>query len=149
MLQRFLSVYEGNSLVPQKGETLEYLEERFRLQVESGLVITEPDSQELAMEILFSDISEDKKREHLLELRKTGAQRERELIIERTRVGLDVARQRGRVGGRKRQMTDSKIESAKKLLNDGIPPKEVAQNLGVSILILYRWLPAYERSLPP
>ena len=75
------------------------------------------------------------------------AQMERELIIERTRAGLDAARQRGRIGGRKRQMTDSKIESAKKLLHDGIPPKEVAQNLGVSIPTLYRWLPASERTV--
>jgi DNA invertase Pin-like site-specific DNA recombinase len=50
------------------------------------------------------------------------AQMERELIAERTRAGLLAARQRGRVGGRKRQMTPSKIESARKLLNNGIPP---------------------------
>ena len=50
------------------------------------------------------------------------AEMERELIVERTRAGLDVARQLGRKGGRKRQMTDSKIESAKKLLVNGIPP---------------------------
>lgn len=70
------------------------------------------------------------------------AQMERELIAERTRAGLDAARQRGRIGGRKRQMTPSKIESAKKLLSNGIPPKEVAHNLGVSIPTLYRWVPA-------
>ena len=73
------------------------------------------------------------------------AQMERDLMIERTRAGLDAARKRGRIGGRKRQMTESKMESAKKLLNDGIPPREVAQNLGVSIATLYRWLPASER----
>jgi DNA invertase Pin-like site-specific DNA recombinase len=70
------------------------------------------------------------------------AQMERELIVERTRAGLKAAKQRGRIGGRKRRMTDSKIESAKKLLADGIPPKEVADNLGVSIPTLYRWVPA-------
>jgi len=74
------------------------------------------------------------------------AQMERELLIERTRAGLEAARKRGRVGGRKRAMTDSKIESAKRLLADGIPPKDVAQNLGVSVPTLYRWLPASERS---
>ena len=41
---------------------------------------------------------------------------ERELTIECTRAGLEIARQLGRKRGRKRQMTDSKIESAKKLL---------------------------------
>lgn len=58
------------------------------------------------------------------------------------RAGLEVARQLGRKGGRKRQMTDSKIEWAKKLLTNGVPPKDVAKNLGVSVPTLYRWIPA-------
>ena len=70
------------------------------------------------------------------------AQMERELTAERTRAGLAVARQLGRKGGRKRQMTDSKIESAKQLLANGIPPRDVAANLGVSVPTLYRWIPA-------
>ncbi|SMG56460.1 recombinase family protein [Paraburkholderia susongensis] len=70
------------------------------------------------------------------------AEMERELTVERTRAGLEVARQLGRKGGRKPKMTDSKIESAKKLLASGVPPKDVAKNLGVSIPTLYRWLPA-------
>ena len=70
------------------------------------------------------------------------SQMEIELTIERTRAGLEVARQLGRKGGRKRLMTDSKIESAKKLLVNGIPPRDVAKNLGVSIPTLYRWIPA-------
>ncbi len=70
------------------------------------------------------------------------AEMERELIVERTRAGLEVARQLGRKGGRKPKMTASKIESAKKLLASGVPPKDVAKNLGVSIPTLYRWVPA-------
>uniref|UniRef100_UPI003B66D64D helix-turn-helix domain-containing protein n=1 Tax=Serratia proteamaculans TaxID=28151 RepID=UPI003B66D64D len=35
-------------------------------------------------------------------------------------------------------MTSSKIESAKKLLASGIPPRDVAKDLGVSIPTLYR-----------
>ena len=70
------------------------------------------------------------------------AEMERELTVERTRAGLEVARQLGRKGGRKRQMTDSKIESAKKLLANGVPPRDVAKNLGVSVPTLYRWIPA-------
>ena len=70
------------------------------------------------------------------------AQMERELIIERTRAGLTAAKNQGRVGGRKRRMTDSRIESAKKLLASGVPPKDVARNLGVSVPTLYRWVPA-------
>ncbi len=70
------------------------------------------------------------------------AQMERELSIERTRAGLEAARQLGRKGGRKRQMTDSKIQSAKKLLASGVPPRDIAKNLGVSLPTLYRWIPA-------
>jgi len=74
------------------------------------------------------------------------AEMERELIAERTRAGLAVAREHGRTGGRKRRMTESKVASAKKLLASGVPPKEVARNLGVSVPTLYRWLPASRRA---
>ena len=73
------------------------------------------------------------------------AQMERELITERTKAGLDAARKRGRLIGRKRRMTPGKIESAKQLLDGGMPPREVAKNLGVSIPTLYRWVPASSR----
>ena len=70
------------------------------------------------------------------------AQMERELVVERTRTGLEVARALGRTGGRKRSMTDSKIASAKRLLASGVPPRDVAKDLGVSLATLYRWIPA-------
>ena len=73
------------------------------------------------------------------------AQMERELIAERTKAGLAAARQRGRIVGRKRSMTPSKIKSAKRLLDSGMSPREVAKNLGVSIPTLYRWVPASSR----
>jgi DNA invertase Pin-like site-specific DNA recombinase len=70
------------------------------------------------------------------------AEMERDLTVERTRAGLEIARQLGHKGGRKRKMTDSKIESAKKLLANGVPPRDVAKNLNLSIPTLYRWIPA-------
>lgn len=70
------------------------------------------------------------------------AEMERELIVERTRAGLEIAKQLGRRGGRRRKMTESKIESAKKLMATGVPPRDVADSLNVSIPTLYRWLPA-------
>lgn len=73
------------------------------------------------------------------------AQMERELIVERTQAGLAAARLKGRIGGRKRSMTDSKIEAAKKLFEAGACPKDIARNLGVSVPTLYRWLPASSR----
>jgi DNA invertase Pin-like site-specific DNA recombinase len=70
------------------------------------------------------------------------AEMERDLIVERTRAGLEVAKQLGRHGGRRREMTDSKLASARKLLASGVPPRDVAKNLGISVPTLYRWLPA-------
>ncbi len=74
------------------------------------------------------------------------SQMERELLIERTRAGLIAAKERGRIGGRKRLMTQGKVEAAQKLLAENMPPREVAQNLGISIPTLYRWCPASERA---
>jgi len=74
------------------------------------------------------------------------AQMERELIIERTRAGLEAAKRQGRVGGRKRRMTESKVKEATKLLAAGTPPRDVAHNLGVSVPTLYRWVPASSRA---
>ena len=70
------------------------------------------------------------------------AEMERELIVERTKAGLAAAKKLGRKGGRKCKMTDSKLSAAKKLLENGILPKDVANNLGVSLATLYRWIPA-------
>ena len=75
------------------------------------------------------------------------AQMERDLTIERTRAGLEAARRQGRTGGRKRKMNDSKIAAAKRLLQDGISPRQVAKSLEVSIPTLYRWLPAASLNL--
>src|SRR5690349_15912130 len=41
------------------------------------------------------------------------AQMERELLVERTPAGLAVAKARGKLGGRPRRMTGSKLESAR------------------------------------
>ncbi len=73
------------------------------------------------------------------------AEMERELTVERTRVGLETARARGRIGGRKRVMTDTKLQAAKQLLASGTHPQEVASSLDVSLATLYRWLPASDR----
>lgn len=70
------------------------------------------------------------------------SQMERELIAERTKAGLAIARQLGRIGGRRPVMTTSKIQSAKKLLRSGKLPREVADDLGISVATLYRWVPA-------
>jgi len=74
------------------------------------------------------------------------AQMERELLIERTKAGLDTVKFQGRVGGRKLKMTPSKLKAAKKLLQSGAAPKDVVADLGISIPTLYRWIPAHTRN---
>jgi DNA invertase Pin-like site-specific DNA recombinase len=69
------------------------------------------------------------------------AQMERDLISERTKAGLAAGKRLGRLGGRRRVMTDGKIRSAKKLLKSGMVPREVAEDLGISLATLYRWIP--------
>ena len=76
------------------------------------------------------------------------AEFERGLIRERTNAGLVAARQRGRIGGRPRSMTEEKVEAAKKLLAAGTPPRDVASIVGVSVPTLYRHLPANGRAIP-
>lgn len=73
------------------------------------------------------------------------AQMEHELLRERTQAGLQAARAQDRLGGRKRAMTESKLESARKLLAAGASARDVAADLGVSVPTLYRWIPASER----
>jgi DNA invertase Pin-like site-specific DNA recombinase len=70
------------------------------------------------------------------------AEMERELIRERTRAGLVAAKKAGRVGGRKPTMTAAKLASARLSLASGMPPKDVAASIGVSVATLYRHVPA-------
>lgn len=71
------------------------------------------------------------------------AEFEREIIRERTRVGLDAARTRGRKGGRPRALAEKDLKQARALLADPeITVEDVARRLGVGSSTLYRYLPA-------
>ncbi len=71
------------------------------------------------------------------------AEFERSVIRERTSAGLRAARERGRVGGRPRSLTDADIAAARALLADpSITAREVARRIGVSVSTLYKYLPA-------
>ena len=70
------------------------------------------------------------------------AEMERDLNRERTTAALVVARREGRVGGRKTVMTPKRLEAARKLLALGMPMREIAPSIGVSVPTLYRHLPA-------
>ena len=66
------------------------------------------------------------------------AEMERELIRERTRAGLSAAKARGRVGGRKRTVTEEQAEEAIRLLRAGaLSVPEIAAKVGVSTSLIY------------
>jgi DNA invertase Pin-like site-specific DNA recombinase len=71
----------------------------------------------------------------------TLAEYERDLLRERTKVGLEAARARGRNGGRPALLDSPKITRAKQLHAAGVlSPKEIADAVGVSVATLYRYL---------
>ena len=70
------------------------------------------------------------------------AEFERDLIRERTRAGLDAARARGRMGGRRRKLSAADVEAAKAMVRAGTTPVAAAERLGVSLATLYRYAPA-------
>ncbi|CDL85832.1 recombinase family protein [Xenorhabdus cabanillasii] len=66
------------------------------------------------------------------------AEFERNLISERTKAGLEAARARGRLGGRKPKLQKKDIREIKALLKDGsIPVSDVARRYGVSRTTIY------------
>src|SRR5918912_584765 len=67
---------------------------------------------------------------------------ERDLTRERTRAGLDAARARGRVGGRRRKLSAADVEAAKAMVRAGQSPAAAAARLGVLLATLYRYAPA-------
>ncbi|EIN8710329.1 recombinase family protein, partial [Salmonella enterica] len=73
------------------------------------------------------------------------AEMERELIVERTRAGLAAAREKGRVGGRKRVMTTDIVSRARNMFSNGATLKQVALVLEVSEKTVYKYIPASEQ----
>ena len=69
------------------------------------------------------------------------AQMERELVQERTNAALDVARRKGRFGGRRSVMTEQRRAAAEKLLKTEMSATEIASAIGVSISTFYRHFP--------
>lgn len=72
-----------------------------------------------------------------------------ELEIKRERVADSVAKRRaegGDLGGRPQTITASKIDSAIRLLDQGIPASKVARDIGISRATLYRRIEALRMS---
>jgi DNA invertase Pin-like site-specific DNA recombinase len=67
-------------------------------------------------------------------------QLERNLVRERTMVGVYAARARGRVGGRPRALSQTNVERVLLLREQGATVREIAQELGTSRATIYRVL---------
>lgn len=70
------------------------------------------------------------------------AEMERELIVERTRVGLAAAREDGRIGGRRPKLTAEEWAQAGRLIAAGESRKRVAIIYDVGVSTLYKKFPA-------
>ena len=68
------------------------------------------------------------------------AEFERNLIRERTNMGLAVARAQGRLGGRPPAMSGAQIKQAKRMRSGGMSLADIREVLGVSRSTLYRHL---------
>ncbi|SVM88615.1 DNA-invertase hin [Klebsiella pneumoniae] len=69
------------------------------------------------------------------------AEMERELIVERTRAGLVAAREQGRIGGRRRVMTEEVVERGRRMLENGATRQQIADVIGVGVKTIYKYLP--------
>lgn len=69
------------------------------------------------------------------------AEMERELIVERTRAGLAAAREKGRIGGRRRVMTTDIVEHCRRMLANGATRQQAADVIGVGVKTIYKYFP--------
>lgn len=78
------------------------------------------------------------------------AQFEKGLIQERTRAGLQAARARGRVGGRKPKLTSSEVKRLQRLMQDrSIQIQDLEKMFGISKTTLYRYAKSPQSSDVP
>ncbi|EOM2482218.1 recombinase family protein, partial [Escherichia coli O157:H7] len=70
------------------------------------------------------------------------AEMERELIVERTRAGLEAARAKGRIGGRRPKLTTSEWEQVGRLLAAGESRQRVALIFDIGLSTLYKKFPS-------
>ncbi|MCQ7832534.1 helix-turn-helix domain-containing protein, partial [Escherichia coli] len=70
---------------------------------------------------------------------------ERELIVERTKAGLEAARAQGRIGGRRPKLTPEQWAQAGRLIASGVPRQKVAIIYDVGVSTLYQRFPAGDK----
>lgn len=133
------SLREGDTLVIAKldrlGRSLGNLVQLFQDLAEQGIGVRVLDNP------LLSTDGNQSQAKLLLGIFGALAEYERDLLIERTNIGLASARARGRNGGRPKLLDSAKVTRAKELHAGGnMSPKEIADAVGVSVATLYRYL---------
>lgn len=77
--------------------------------------------------------------ELMLNMLGSFAQFERDMIRERQREGIAIAKTKGKYKGRKKSLDDNQIIEIKKMILDGTPKKIIAQKMGISRRTVYRY----------
>ena len=133
------SLREGDTLVVAKldrlGRSLGNLVQLFQDLADQGIGVRVLDNP------MLSTDGNSSQAKLMLGIYGAFAEYERDLLRERTSVGLASARARGRVGGRPKLLDGAKVARAKELHAVGtMSPKEIADAVGVSVATLYRYL---------
>ncbi|CTV31956.1 putative DNA-invertase from lambdoid prophage e14 [Escherichia coli] len=73
------------------------------------------------------------------------AEMERELIVERTKAGLEAARAQGRIGGRRPELSSEQWAQAGRLIASGVHRQNVEIIYDVGVSTLYKKFPVGDK----
>jgi len=76
--------------------------------------------------------------ELMLNMLGSFAQFERDMIRERQREGIEIAKVKGRYRGRKKTLSDKQVLEIKELAFQGVSKNKIAKEYGISVPTLYR-----------
>jgi len=90
--------------------------------------------------LTFADDKKNPLQELMFNIMAAFAQFERELIRERQKEGVQIAKANGAYKGRKQEMTSDRVEEIRRRVAAGEPKAKIAKSLGISRDTLYRYL---------
>jgi len=65
---------------------------------------------------------------------------EREIILERQREGIALAKAKGKYKGGKKKLTDEQVEEIKKLISDGVRITHIARDYNITRQSVYNYI---------